>query len=457
MLAATNTGPASGRIAALFASHGNSDYIGESISIAAHSLQAAALARAARPGDDEAVAAALLHDVGHMLGLEAGLEMGMEGCGMPDHEHGGAAFLRQLGLPERVARLVAAHVDAKRFLCWRDPAYMQELSEASKITLRYQGGPMSEEEGLAWETDPDRDTYLQMRRWDEQAKEPDADVPGLGHYSRLIDALSSHGAAARSTLKYFVSDAQRAFWNDNGFLVIKGLANYGAPRDVAAWAEEISRWPQADGKWLLHWEASSSAPDGKIFCRAENFANYHEGMQELSKGLLADVVSQLLGEEALLFKEKINYKLPGGAGFSAHQDTPAYLKMGGDKHVSAMVAIDAATMYNGPLEVAAGRWGPGKVSLNERGVITPEADAALSYTTLTCEAGDVVLFDGWTPHRSSANRSADPRRAVFLTYSLARHGDMHAEYYAAKHRGAQGFSTSKAISFQGDFEGEIVA
>jgi len=457
LLTDAQAGPASSRVAALFASHGNSDYIGEPISIAAHSLQAAALARAARPCDDEAVAAALLHDVGHLLGLEAGMEMGMDGCGVPDHEHSGAAFVRQLGLPERVARLVAAHVDAKRFLCWRDPVYMQKLSEASKTTLRFQGGPMSEEEGLAWEADPDKDTYLQMRQWDEQAKETDANVPGFKHYACLIDNLSMHGAATLGSLKYFVSDAQRAFWNDNGFLIIKGLANYGVDREVATWAEEISRWPKVEGKWLLHWEASASAPDGKIFCRAENFVNFHEGMQELSKGLLADVVSQLLGEEALLFKEKINYKLPGGAGFAAHQDSPAYLKMGGDKHVSAMVAIDAATMYNGPLEVAAGRWGPGVVPLNDRGVITPEADASISYTPVICEAGDVVLFDGWTPHRSSANQSADPRRAVFLTYSLARHGDMHAEYYAAKHRGAKGFNSSQTISFQGDFEGKIVA
>merc|ERR1719291_572706 len=105
---------------------------------------------------------------------------------------------------------------------------------------------MRDEEGLEWEADPDKDTYLQMRRWDEEAKEPDAEVPGFKHYVRLIDTLSTHDAAAHGSINYLVSDAQRAFWNDNGFLVIKGLANYGRRREVAAWAEEISRWPKAD-------------------------------------------------------------------------------------------------------------------------------------------------------------------------------------------------------------------
>jgi hypothetical protein len=335
---------------------------------------------------------------------------------------------------------------------------MEKLSEASQTTLRFQGGPMNDKEGLAWEADPDKETYLEMRRWDELAKDPDANVPGFAHYANLIDSMSNQNAADASGFsKYLISNSQKAFWNDNGFLVIKGLANYGLRRNVKAWAEEISEWPKTDGKWLLHWEESDEAPDGKIVCRAENFVNYHQGMQELSKGMLADVVSQLLGEKALLFKEKINYKLPGGSGFVAHQDTSAYLSLGGDRHVSAMVAIDDANMFNGPLEVAAGRWGPGIVALNDKGVITNEANAIMQYQPILCEAGDIVLFDGWTPHKSSANLSSEPRRAIFFTYSLARHGDMHDKYYSAKHKGAHGFNATQTISFQGDFQGKIVA
>merc|ERR1712217_72499 len=124
--------------------------------------------------------------------------------------------------------------------------------------------------------------------------------------------------------------------------------------------------------------------------------------------------------------------------------------------VSAMVAIDDATLENGPLEIAPGKWGPEDVPLDENGVVTKEFDATLNYITVLCEAGDVVFFDGWTPHRSSANNSSQARRAVFFTYNLASEGDVHAAYYDEKHRGAKGFSTSSKISFQNDFQGTIV-
>mmetsp|Transcript_35653 Transcript_35653/g.65352 ORF Transcript_35653/g.65352 Transcript_35653/m.65352 type:complete len:487 (-) Transcript_35653:265-1725(-) len=445
---------ASLRLAHLFKSQGRADYIGEPISIEEHSLQAAALAAQERPGDREATVAALLHDVGHMLGLEAGHAMGMDGCGVPDHERSGAKFARELGLSERVARLVQNHVSAKRYLCWKDPTYHAKLSDASKTTLRFQGGPMSAEEGAAWEQDADRELYLQMRTWDERAKVPGEVVPNFENYSDLIDSCAD---TARTPLRYTVSDAQKEFWRTNGYLVLRNLADFGTPRHLSTWAEEISNWPKSDDKWLLHWEVDETAAGGKIFCRAENFVDYHEGMKELANDFLVDVVSQVAGESTLLFKEKINYKLPNGSGFAAHQDTPAYLHIGGDRHISAMVAIDKASLENGALEVASGEWGPDDVPLTDKGVVTPEAEAKMNFQPIICEPGDVVLFDGWTPHRSARNSSSKARRALFLTYSMARSGDMRQEYYAAKRAGARGFDASKTISFQEDFQGTVVA
>eukprot|EP00971_Amphidinium_carterae_P109482 2167780-Amphidinium_carterae.1 len=179
--------------------------------------------------------------------------MGMDGCGVPDHERSGAKFALELGLSERVARLVQNHVSAKRYLCWKDPSYHAKLTDASKTTLRFQGGPMSAEEGAAWERDADRDVYLQMRQWDEQAKVPGEVVPKFEHYCDLIDSVANIDAG-RKLLKYTVSDAQKAFWHANGYLVLRSLADFGAPREVSAWADEISRRPRSDDKWLLHWE-----------------------------------------------------------------------------------------------------------------------------------------------------------------------------------------------------------
>ena len=93
--------PSVARLEGLFAAWGANDYIGEPLSITAHNEQAAAAARAAGEAD-EVVVAALLHDVGHLLELEAGFAPGMDGCGNLDHEESGAEFLRSLGLPDDV-------------------------------------------------------------------------------------------------------------------------------------------------------------------------------------------------------------------------------------------------------------------------------------------------------------------------------------------------------------------
>ena len=100
------------------------------------------------PDDDEIIVAALLHDIGHIIGLKQGLEQ-MGDVGVMNHEDIGADFAtKKLGLPERIGKLIKAHVNAKRFLCWQNPEYHNKLSDASKTTLTYQGGVMKKKEAI---------------------------------------------------------------------------------------------------------------------------------------------------------------------------------------------------------------------------------------------------------------------------------------------------------------------
>lgn len=435
---------------ALFERFGEADYIGEPVSITQHSLQAAALAQEA-VGDPEVTVAALLHDMGHAIGLEAGQSMEMEGCGVVDHEGLGSDMAKKLGFSSRIQKLVANHVNAKRFLCAEDPSYHASLSAASQTTLRHQGGPMSDGEVAQFKADPDFDLFLLMRSWDEAAKIPNAQVPDFESYAPLLDAHSSLPADA----SYMLSAAQLEFYNANQFLKLPNLLEFdGTSADeVSAWVDEVAAWEPAENKWLLHHEMTDN---GKQMCRAENFVNYHQGLSRLSRELLQGVVAQVWDEAALLFKEKINYKLAGGEGFSAHQDTPAYIGMGQDKHVSVMVAVDESTLENGCLQVAPGKWAAGKVPLTKSGIVEAEAEKMMTFVPAPCKPGEVVLFSGWIPHRSSGNTSKRHRRAMFLTYNPLSAGDHHAAYYKAKHDGLQGFASGKTLSFQGDFNGKIV-
>lgn len=158
-------------------------YIGEPVSQLEHALQCAALALAAKAAPEE-VLAALFHDIGHLIAPKGTPEM--DGLGIMLHEHLGAKWLSDLGFKNSVCRLVAAHVEAKRYLAHRKTGYYAALSDASRGTLAFQGGPMRETEAQEFEADPQFAAKVRLRMWDEAAKLPHHEVPGLEFYESLI-------------------------------------------------------------------------------------------------------------------------------------------------------------------------------------------------------------------------------------------------------------------------------
>lgn len=165
---------------------GNSDYIGEAISQLEHACQAAQMAEI-QGFDNEVVLATLFHDIGHLCALQ-GDHPQMEGYGVMEHEKLGSDYLRSRGFSPKITRLVESHVAAKRYLCFADPAYFSQLSEASRTTLKFQGGPMMEEEARAFEADPLFQTIIRMRIWDEMAKEVNVPLPDMERYKKMASA-----------------------------------------------------------------------------------------------------------------------------------------------------------------------------------------------------------------------------------------------------------------------------
>jgi gamma-butyrobetaine dioxygenase len=171
----------------LFASEGAADYLGEAVTQAAHMLQAAALAEEAGAAP-ALVAAALLHDVGHFTGAITGHDL-MRGT---DNQHSeqGANWLAQWFGPA-VTEPVRLHVAAKRYLCAIEPGYFERLSPASVYTLGVQGGPMAGDELAAFEANRFSNDARQVRRWDDDAKNPDVPTPPFGHFVPVLAGLLS--------------------------------------------------------------------------------------------------------------------------------------------------------------------------------------------------------------------------------------------------------------------------
>lgn len=221
---------------------------------------------------------------------------------------------------------------------------------------------------------------------------------------------------------------------------------------LARWADEVSELPDSSGV-LQHHELTDAGPQ---LCRSEHFVAEHVGFRDLlTGGPMVEVASALLGEPAVLYKEKINHKLPGGAGYSPHQDAPAYPLV--TSHVSAMVAIDDADAGNGGLEVVSGCFDR-LLPTDERGCLERSVADSLTWEGVAVPAGASLWFHSRTPHRSGPNRSARPRRALYPTYNAAREGDRREAYYAAKAVAFAGSAPDDRalVSLIGDFEGRRV-
>jgi gamma-butyrobetaine dioxygenase len=163
-------------IADLFAGPGARDYLGEPVTIGVHMRQAGALAEAAGAAGP-LVAAALLHDIGH---LRSGTDS--------EHAEAGARWLSQwFGVA--VTEPVRLHVAAKRYLCAVQPGYFGLLSAESVRTLSLQGGPMTPAEATSFEALPHARDAVAVRRWDETAKDPAVAPPAFSHFAPLLEAL----------------------------------------------------------------------------------------------------------------------------------------------------------------------------------------------------------------------------------------------------------------------------
>ncbi|MEU9865357.1 phosphonate degradation HD-domain oxygenase [Streptomyces sp. NPDC047971] len=182
-------------LAALFDGEGSAAYLGEAVTQAQHMLQAGALAETAG-APPHLIAAALLHDVGHFRGTVTGRDL-MEHGTDNRHSHTGADWLGQWFGPE-VTEPVRLHVAAKRYLCAVEPGYADLLSEASVHTLAVQGGPMTDAQARAFAAHPGAGDAVAVRRWDEQAKDPDLPTPDFDHFRSLLAGLLLTGRALRN-------------------------------------------------------------------------------------------------------------------------------------------------------------------------------------------------------------------------------------------------------------------
>lgn len=255
----------------------------------------------------------------------------------------------------------------------------------------------------------------------------------------------------------FITSEQKEFWRKHGWLVLPHALPESIRSALAGWVATVAATAQ-DGDRRLHYFEQTEF--GRALCRTERFIEDSPPLDALiTRGTLPQLAGELLGEDAYLYKEKINYKQPGGAGFAPHQDATAYAFV--RKHVTCLVTVDPMTIENGCLEFAP--FAEDRLLPDDGdGCIDRAFASTLRWHPIEAPAGAAVFFTSYVPHRSAPNRSARPRRALYLTYNASSEGDLRAAYYDERDKAiaaaqAAGTGGVARISTIGHFEGRNTA
>ncbi|MEE2746419.1 MAG: phytanoyl-CoA dioxygenase family protein [Pseudomonadota bacterium] len=228
-----------------------------------------------------------------------------------------------------------------------------------------------------------------------------------------------------------LNSAHISEFKSNGFVVNTGGFSAEDIAIIDDWTSKLALAPEEVGKHWVYHEPSHFDKSDLLINRIENIAPFHEGFNFLAK-CLSYSIGQLMSEKVVLFKDKINFKMPGGDGFKPHQDVQAGWGSYASYFISAMVCIDEATEENGCLKLANNRknnligsiWEPLKDS----------ELANLTFRSQPTRPGDIIYFDSYVPHYSEPNKTNHSRRLYFATYNLFSEGNHSVAYFSDKRK-----------------------
>ena len=397
----------------LYNTHGNSEYFGEVVSKTTHMIQTA-IAAQNNNEPDYLVLACLLHDIGHFLEPD-----NMNGLGVIEHGKVGADFLRSIKMNEKVCCLVENHVLAKKYLVSKYDDYYNKLSDASKKTLEFQGGKMTENEMRLFENDSNFKDSLKVRNYDDIGKNVDTNIPSLESFIPLI-------------YKYLDTNLYKDYNSSlkkNGYLLIKNYFTSDEIFFIKKFKETLENLQEKKGEYMIYYENINNK---NVKSRVEHFVPYFSNINYLLKTNIEPLLDNILGEKITLFKDKLNWKYPQGDGFKAHQDHPAWNDFPITRFYSIALFANNSTKKNGCLEIVKEKNNNGLYNTN--GCINETVEKTLNWEYLEATSADLLIFDSFIPHRSAKNTTDKSRSIFYFTYNKLSEGDYYNDYVKNKRK-----------------------
>lgn len=221
-----------------------------------------------------------------------------------------------------------------------------------------------------------------------------------------------------------------------GFLVKPAFFSADAVQRVSEWLDRATDSTEPLGSEARYYE-KSPVTGRNMLVRMEHFLGAdNAAVSDILLGTQPmSAVVELLGEPALLFKEKVNFKLPGCRADKLHQDQSAGWNAYADFFITMAMAVDENRRDNAALSflqsgryqktLMAPEWEP--LTLDD-----PPYSPEEEYCLIEAKAGDAIFFDSYVPHGSPPNTSNRPRRNIYVTFNRRSAGDLRRRYYDDK-------------------------
>ena len=236
-------------------------------------------------------------------------------------------------------------------------------------------------------------------------------------------------------MKYIFSKKQLENYKKNGFLLSRNFFTKKDIENLIKWMDEIENYKEVKGKWMKYYDRSLKNKKRFILTRIENFVDYHKKFKKfiLDKKILKQL-KKVYGSDVVLFKDKINFKYPGAKGFKAHQDATIWEGMYNIKSfLTLVISIDSSNKKNGRLEIAKNKDKHGLIGKGWK-QMPKKFEKNMNWTPINTSPGDIILFNDYTPHRSSNNLSNKRRRMIFLTFNKKNDGNHRKKHFKDKRK-----------------------